>query len=176
MKTILIFVSTLDGKITRWGEPDIRSWSSKYDQEHFDAIWNETRVIIMGSGTYNPDPVSPGPDHLFLVMTKRPEEYKNKERKGRLEFTSEKAGKLVSRFEKDGEEKLLVVGGPHIATLFLKDQLIDELWLTFEPRIFGRGGNLVIDEQLDIELRLLSYSKVNDEGTIVTKYQVLKKS
>jgi dihydrofolate reductase len=83
---------------------------------------------------------------------------------------------LVTRFEKEGEASILVVGGPHIATLFLKNQLIDELWLTFEPRIFGKGGNLVIDEQLDVELRLLSYSKVNDEGTIVTKYQVLKKS
>jgi dihydrofolate reductase len=175
MKTILIFVSTLDGKITRWGEPDIRSWTSKYDQDHFDAIWNETRVVIMGKGTYTPDPVSPGPDHLFVVMTRHPEEYKNKERKGRLEFTSEPAEQLVSRFEKEGETNILVVGGPHIATLFLKNQLIDELWLTFEPRIFGKGGNLVIDEQLDIELKLLSYSKVNDEGTIVTKYQVLKK-
>jgi dihydrofolate reductase len=173
MKTILIFVSTLDGKITRWGEPDIRSWSSKYDQDHFDAIWNETRVIIMGSGSYAPDPVVPGPDHLFIVMTRRPGEYSNKERKGKLEFTSDSPAKLVSRFEK--EEQLLIVGGPHIATLFLKDQLIDELWLTIEPRIFGKGGNFVIDEQLDIELRLLSYSKVNDEGTIITKYQVLKK-
>ncbi len=176
MKTILIFVSTLDGKITRWGEPDIRSWSSKADQDHFDAVWNRTRGVIMGSGTYNPDPISPSLDHLFIVMTKRPDEYRNKERKGRLEFTSDSAAHLVSRFEKEGEEVILIVGGPHIATLFLKEQLINELWLTLEPRIFGRGGNLVTEEKLDIELRLLSYSKVNDEGTLITKYQVLKKS
>lgn len=176
MNTILIFVSTLDGKITRWGEPDIRSWSSKYDQDHFDSIWNETRVIIMGSGTYIPDPVASTPEHLFVVMTRHPIDYKSKERKGRLEFTNESATELVNRFEKEGEERLLVVGGPHIATLFLKDQLINELWLTIEPRIFGSGGNFVIDEQLDIELKLLSYSKVNEEGTLVTKYQVHKKS
>lgn len=175
MKTILIFVSTLDGKITRWGEPDIRSWSSKYDQDHFDAIWNETRVIIMGSGTYIPDPVAPGPDHLFIVMSRHPETYCNKERKGKLEFTADSPAQLIKRFESEGEERLLVVGGPHIATSFLKDQLIDELWLTIEPKIFGKGGNFVIEEQLDIDLRLLSYSKVNEEGTIVTKYQVLKK-
>ena len=175
MKTILIFVSTLDGKITKWGEPDIRSWSSKYDQDHFDAIWNETRIIIMGSGSYLPDPVSPGPDHLFIVMTRHPETYSNKELKGKLEFTSDSPASLVERFEKVGEEKLLVVGGPHIATLFLKDQLINEIWLTIEPLIFGKGGNFVIEEELDISLKLLSYSKVNEEGTIVTKYQVVKR-
>jgi dihydrofolate reductase len=174
MKNILIFVSTLDGKITKWGDPDIRLWSSKYDQDHFDAIWNETRVIIMGSGTYNPSPVASSPGHLYIVMTRRPDDYSSKERKGKLEFTSDSPASLVNRFELEGEEKLLIVGGPHIATLFLKEQLINELWLTIEPRIFGKGGNLVIDEELDIKLRLLSYSKVNEEGTIVTKYQVLK--
>jgi dihydrofolate reductase len=174
MKTILIFVSTLDGKITKWGDPDIRSWSSKYDQDHFDSVWNETRVIIMGSGTYNPAPVASGPGHLFIVMTQHPEDYSSKERKGKLEFTSESPSQLFSRFESEGEEKLLIVGGPHIATLFLKAQLINELWLTIEPRIFGKGGNLVIEEELDIKLKLLSYSKVKEEGTLVTKYQVLK--
>jgi dihydrofolate reductase len=176
MKTILIFVSTLDGKITKWGDPDIRSWSSKYDQDHFDAVWNETRVIIMGSGTYNPTPVPPGPGHLFIVMTRHPEDYNGKERQGKIEFTSDSPANLVSRFEREGEDKLLIVGGPHIATLFLKEQLINELWLTIEPRIFGKGGNFVIEEELDIKLKLLSYSKVNDEGTIVTKYLVLKKN
>ncbi len=34
---------------------------------------------------------------------------------------------------------MLVVGGPHVATSFLKAQLIDELWLTIEPKIFGMG-------------------------------------
>jgi dihydrofolate reductase len=175
MKTILIFVSTLDGKITKWGDPDIRSWSSKYDQDHFDAIWNETRVIIMGKGTYDPSQVAPTPGHLFIVMTRDPESYQNKERTGKLEFTSKTPYDLIRRFETEGEETLLIVGGPHIATLFLKDQLINELWLTIEPRIFGKGGNFVVEEELDIKLKLLSYSKVNDEGTIVTKYMVLKK-
>ena len=50
---------------------------------------------------------------------------------------------------------MLVVGGPHVATSFLKEQLIDELWLTFEPKIFGTGGNFVTDVKLDINLHLI---------------------
>ena len=70
---------------------------------------------------------------------------------------------------------MLVVGGPHVATSFLKEQLIDELWLTFEPKIFGIGGNFATDVKLDINLRLIHCEKVNEQGTLITKYAVLKK-
>lgn len=174
MKTILIFVTTLDGKVTKWGSSDIRSWSSKNDQEHFDSIWAETRVIIMGRGSYDPDPVRPKPNHLFVVLTRTPEKYKDTQVPGQLEFTDKTPLEIVKRLEAEGEEKLLVVGGPNIATLFLKEQLIDELWITFEPKIFGRGGNFVIDENLDISLSLISTEKVNKQGTLINKYRVLK--
>jgi riboflavin biosynthesis pyrimidine reductase len=108
MKTILIFVSTLDGKVTKWGDPFVRVWSSKDDQHYFNRVWNDTR------------------------------------------------------------------GGAHIATSFLKEQLIDELWLTIEPKIFGIGGNFVIAEKLDINLQLISCEKVNKQGTLITKYAVKK--
>jgi dihydrofolate reductase len=175
MKTILIFVSTLDGKITKWGDPKIRSWSSKNDQDYFDTIWNDTRVVIMGSGTYNPDPVKPSSEHLFIVMTKQQDKYQMEERAGQLEFTGDSPSFLIKRFEKEGEEKILVVGGPHIATAFLKEQLIDELWLTIEPKIFGIGAGFVTEEKLDIDLNLLSSEKINDQGTLITKYRVIRK-
>ncbi|HZY26453.1 MAG TPA: dihydrofolate reductase family protein, partial [Bacteroidales bacterium] len=82
--------------------------------------------------------------------------------------------KLINRLEKEGQEKLLVVGGPQIATLFLKEQLIDELWLTLEPKIFGTGGNFVMEEKFDISLILLNSEKVNEKGTLINKYRVIK--
>ena len=175
MKTILIFVTTLDGKITKWGNPDIRSWSSGDDQDYFDTIWNDTRTIIMGSGTYDPDPVVPIQKHHYIVMTRRPEKYKDKEISGQLEFTKENPKELITRLEKEGQEIILVVGGPHVATFFLRDQLIDELWLTVEPKIFGTGGNFVIEEKFDIRLVLLNSEKINDQGTLINKYRVLKR-
>src|ERR1035437_29563 len=174
MKTILIFVSTLDGKITKWGDPEIRSWSSKNDQDYFDTVWNETRVVIMGSGTYNPYPVKPNSKNLFIVMTRHPEEYKSKAAPGQLEFTNESPLQLVTRFVKTGEEKMLIVGGAQIATSFLRDGFIDELWLTIEPKIFGKGANFVIEEKLDIGLELLSCTRANNQGTLITKYKVIR--
>jgi dihydrofolate reductase len=176
MKTILIFVTTLDGKITRWGDPDIRSWSSVNDQDYFDSVWNSTRVILMGRATYTAFPVNPGPKHTFIVMTRHPEDYNDKEVPGKLEFTDELPLSIVTRFENSGEENMLIVGGSEIATLFLKENLIKELWLTFEPKICGHGGSFVGDEKFDIDLKLISVDKINDKGTIVVKYSVERRA
>jgi len=173
MKTILIFVTTLDGKITRWGDPMIRSWSSVTDQAYFDEIWSNNRVIIMGSGTYLPAPVKPDSKHLFIILTGHPEIYKNVEVQGQLEFTGDTPFALLEKIRKTGEETVLIVGGARIATSFFREQLIDELWLTIEPRIFGSGNGLVEEEKLDIKLNLISVIKANSQGTLLTKYKVI---
>ena len=61
---------------------------------------------------------------------------------------------LAARFEKENYGTMLVVGGAHIATSFLKEGLIDEIWLTIEPKIFGKGGNFVTEQELDLELQI----------------------
>jgi len=175
MKTILIFVSSLDGKVTKWGEPNVRSWSSHQDQDYYKKVWNESRLIVMGSSTFNADTFNPSPGHQIIVMTGHPDNYKSAEIPGQIEFTNETPAELSSRFTMQGHQQMLVVGGPHIATSFLKEQLIDELWLTIEPKIFGTGENFATEAELDINLRLIQSEKVNDQGTLITKYAILKK-
>ena len=175
MKTILIFVATLDGKITKWGQPHVRLWSSHQDQDYYKNAWNESRLIVMGSNTFNADTFKPSTNHQIIVMTGHPEKYKRLGITGQIEFTKESPGELIARFISKGQQQMLVIGGPHVATSFLKKQLIDELWLTFEPKIFGTGGNFVADVNLDINLRLIHCEIVNNQGTLITKYAVLKK-
>jgi dihydrofolate reductase len=175
MKIVLVFVATLDGKVTKWGDPIVTSWSSEKDKEYFREIWNNSKLIIMGSTSYQSTRLKPSLKHLLVVMTGDPSKYKKQEVLGQLEFTDESPAQLAKRFEMEGIEQMMVVGGPHVATSFLKEQLIDELWLTIEPRIFGTGGNFVTEEKLDIDLRLISCEKVNEQGTLITKYAILKK-
>jgi dihydrofolate reductase len=175
MKTILIFVSTLDGKVTKWGESHVSSWSSHQDQDYYKKVLNESRLIVMGSNTFNTDTFKPSADHQLIVMTGHPGKYKSLEVPGQIEFTNESPAELTTRFRNKSHPQMLVVGGPHVATSFLKEQLIDELWLTLEPKIFGTGGNFVTEVNLDINLHLIHYEKVNEQGTLITKYAVLKK-
>jgi dihydrofolate reductase len=176
MRIILVFVSTLDGKITKWGDPKVSSWTSKEDKKHFRKTWNEAPLIVMGSNTFLAEKMGSLKDRLIVVMTQHASNYRDKEVGGQLEFSDESPSQLVARFEKAKFRTMMVVGGAQLATSFLKAELIDEIWLTIEPRIFGKGGNFVIEEELDLELRLMSHEKVNPEGTLITRYKVLKKS
>jgi len=174
MKTILIFVSTLDGKITKWGEPHVSAWSSHQDQDYYKNVLNESRLIIMGSNTFDAEPFEPSANHRLVIMTRHLDRYKHLAIPGQVEFTDESPLALTSRFRSEGHEQMLVIGGPHVATSFLEEQLIDELWLTLEPKIFGNGGNFATGVNLDINLRLVHFERVNEQGTLITKYAVLK--
>jgi dihydrofolate reductase len=174
MKIVLVFVSTLDGKVTKWDDPHVRKWSSKSDQVYFSKLWKDSRLTVMGINTYNAEPPSLSAKRRLIIMTHRPSDYKRYEVPGQIEFTDGSPALLTSRYEKEGYEQMMVVGGPQIATSFLKEQLADELWLTIEPKIFGMGSNLVTQDKLDINLSLISIEKVNDYGTLITKYAILK--
>jgi dihydrofolate reductase len=174
MKTILVFVQTLDGKITKWGNPVVRAWSSQEDQNYFMEVMKSSRLTFMGSNTYNVDQTKARPGHLLIVMTSRPSDYRTKEIPGQIEFSNKSPSELTERFKREGYEQLLMVGGAQSATSFLKEQKADEIWITVEPIIFGSGGCFVNNEDLTIDLRLLSAEKLNEKGTMLIKYSVIK--
>ncbi len=150
------------------------AWSSHQDQDYYKNVLDESRLIVMGSNTFNAETFTPKENHRLIIMTRNPGNYKNREVPGQLEFTNEPPVELADRLRREGYKQMMVIGGPHVATSFLKEQLIDELWLTIEPKIFGTGGNFATDVNLDISLRLIHFDKVNEQGTLITKYQVLK--
>ncbi|HEX2395113.1 MAG TPA: dihydrofolate reductase family protein, partial [Bacteroidales bacterium] len=76
-------------------------------------------------------------------------------------------------YKNKGYSEMLVAGGPRVATSFLKENLIDEIWLTIEPHVFGTGGSFVTEEKLDIRLELISTERMNDNGTLLLKYNVV---
>ena len=156
------------------GDSHINLWSSHQDQDYYKKIWNEAGLIVMGSNTFNAEQLKPSSDHQLIIMTGEPDKYKSLEVPGQIEFTNESPAELTACFKSKSYKQMLVVGGPHVATSFLKEQLIDELWLTMEPKIFGLGGNFVIEEKMDISLHLDSYEKVNRQGTLILRYTIIK--
>jgi dihydrofolate reductase len=107
-------------------------------------------------------------------MTQRVSDYENDAVPGQLEFSDDSPALVVENLANEGYDEMLLVGGAHVATSFLKENLIDEIILTIEPRIFGSGGNFVVDKNLDAYLQLVELQKINDSGTLILKYQVLK--
>lgn len=175
MKVILVSVSSLDGKITKGDDPNIYSWTSKEDKKLFFLLIKKHNLVVMGSKTYEAarDIIKLQKNKLRVVLTRNPEKYASSLVAGSLEFSSESPLKLVSRLEKAGYKEMLLVGGSTIATLFFKANLVDELHITIEPYIFGIGKTIV-NEELDVSLRLISIKRLNKQGTLRLKYKVLR--
>jgi dihydrofolate reductase len=174
MKVILVLVISLDGKITKWGNPLVNEWTSQEDKDYFQSLWKSSPLIVMGSNTYRAGKVAHVEGQRIIVMTRFPADYKETGAEKRFEFTDETPQDLVSRLRGENVQQMIVVGGAQVATSFLKATLADELWLTIEPNLFGLGGNLVEEEKLDIRLELLHVEKAGPRGTLFTKYRVLK--
>ena len=88
----------------------------------------------MGRKTYEAAHIQLKPGILRIVLTHNPQ----KGVPGILEFTDETPRELVNRL-KNKYKQMLLLGGSDIATQFFEEKLIDEVWLTIEPKIFGSG-------------------------------------
>ena len=175
MKIILIDVMSLDGKITKWDGTDAAEWASPEDGALFRQAIAESDVLIMGGATYRAIRPAAQKERLRLVLTRSPDAYMQDAVAGQLEFTSEAPQEAVARLAAAGYQRALLVCGSDLATTFIKENLVDELWVTIEPKLFGQGLPLVLPEQLDIQLRLQEFSRLNPTGAVLLKYTFLAK-
>ncbi len=176
MHITLIMVSTVNGKITHSDDPDETGWSSTEDQTLFSSLKQTHNLIVMGSETYlaNKKRMKLQNNVLRIVFTRNPKKYRTNEVTDRLEFVNTAPKKLVHNLESRGYTKMLLVGGSEVNALFFKNNLIDKLHLTIEPRMFGLGKNIIAEQDYAVQLQLVSVEKLNDSGTLHAIYQVIK--
>ncbi len=169
MKTILMMAMTIDGKIAK-SVNQLANWTSHADKKIFVEETKKAGVIIMGLTTYQTIG-RPLPGRLNVVLTREPE--KEQSIPNALEFTSQPPKELLAELEKCGFSSVILGGGATINGLFLKENLIDEVWLTIEPRIFGEGLSLFQGADVNLSLSLLEIRKL-DENVLQVRYQVKK--
>ena len=176
LRVILVVVASLNGKSTKGEITNVRLWSSKEDQKYFSTLIQKSSLIVMGRETYEAARaiIKLTLGKLRIVLTRNPERFKRLEVLGQLEFTDESPARLVRRMEIKGYKTMLLVGGSSINSLFFQQNMIDEVWVTLEPYIFGRGKCLVEEGDLDVSLKLKSVKKLNKKGTLFLKYSVVK--
>lgn len=174
MKVTMVAVASLNGKTTKGKDTNIYSWTSKEDSKLFFSLIEKNNLIVMGSKTYEQARklIKHKKNKLRVVLTRNPEKYSKESIKEMLEFTNETPLALIKQLESRGYKKMLLVGGSQANSLFLKSKLVNEIYLTLEPKIFGSGRILIVDENLDISLKLISIKKLNKKGTLLLKYKI----
>lgn len=174
MQITLAMVMSADGRTTKGDDPNIYSWTSPEDQEHFFSLIAKNNLIIMGRKTYESaaEKIRLSPERLRMVMTKNPDSYADSAVKGQLEFSNEPPVELIRRLDANGFTRALLVGGETLNWYFLKAGLVDELLLTVEPQLFGSGAGLFSGPLDSLKLELLEQKQLNDQGTMLIRYKV----
>ncbi len=134
MKVILIAAMSVDGKIAESAEQNSLDWTSKEDTRFFIEKTKESGVVIMGSKTFNTIG-RPLKDRRLIVMTYSPEDYSV----NGVEFTKQQPNELLARLKKEGHESVVVAGGSSVYSIFIREGLITDYFLTIEPVLFGKG-------------------------------------
>src|SRR5256885_3740494 len=176
MKVILVVACSVDGKTTKWHDGTAHEWVSKEDQEHFSSLIKQQTILVMGKQTYLDarTRMKLSPKTLRVVMTKTPEKYQENAVPGQLEFTSLSPCELLNKLQQQGHQQVLLLTGETLSTLFFREKLVNEIWITLEPVLFGTGKNLVSLEKFEVVLQIQSVEKLNKRGTLLLKYTVVE--
>lgn len=164
MKVILIVALSADGFIGKSAD-HFADWTSKEDKKLFVELTKKAGVIVMGRNTY--ETIGKAlPGRLNIVYTSR--SIDNSE----IQTTREKPAELISRLAKEGYPQLAVCGGQAVYDLFLKNNVVDELYVTIEPKLFGSGIPMSKSFS-NTNLQLMDCKKLNDD-TLSLHYKVRK--
>ena len=172
MKVTMVSVCSADGKMTRGDDPLVQHWSSKEDFAHFMELINAHKLLVMGRKTFEAVEPHPQPERLRVVLTSTPDDFAAAVIPGQLEFSSAAPRDLVASLEGRGYDSLLLLGGGHVNAAFLQAGLVNELYMTIEPVLFGMGTPMVDGAVPNVQLQLLDTRPLNDTGTLLLHYVV----
>ena len=175
MRIVLIAAQSLDGFIAKPAQPGT-AFTSPEDQAYFRSAMADFEVGVLGAETYrvSRDAIraQAARRSLRVVLTRSPERYAEDASPGALEFTALPPAALAHELRDRGFRRCALLGGAQAHSLFLAAGLVDEIWLTVEPLLFG-GGTPLLAHPTDTRLELLALERLG-ASTLLAKYQVVR--
>lgn len=159
----LIASISADGFIAKNSSHLSLEWTSKEDKQFFVKRTKQASVIVMGLNTYKTIG-KPLPERLNIVYSDTEKNFPG------VEITEAEPGDLLADLEKRGYKEAAICGGSAIYTMFMERKLIDKLYLTVEPVIFGEGLKL-FQKEINAKLDLQSVEKLN-ASAVLLEYNV----
>lgn len=163
MNVFIIAAVTVDGFIGL-DSTHTADWTGTEDKKVFVRLTKAAGTIVMGSKTF----ATIGralPGRRTIVITRHPEAITVPD----VETTSEAPAELLKRLEQEGATAVAICGGASIYDIFLREGLVDELYITVVPQVFGSGLPL-FTAWLPKTLTLLESSTLTD-GCVLSHYK-----
>jgi len=170
MKVFLIVVSTADGFIAKDAGHTAMMWTSMDDKKHFVELTKRAGVIVMGSTTFKTMP-KPLKDRLNIVYSRNPDSI---DKADNVEVTNASPAELIASLEARDYSEVAICGGSQIYTNFIKSGLVNTIYLTIEPVIFGQGINIfseIVGSANGQKITLVN-SRTTEGGTLFLEYTI----
>lgn len=162
---------SINGYVAR--EDGNSEWTSDEDLKGFYEHSKKAGNIIMGKNTFHAASsygYFPFPESLNVILTHQQIENKWKDK---VIVTGTSPREVLRMLEKKGFQEAFIAGGGQINSSFIKEKLIDEIYLDVEPFVFGKGIKLFADSDFEFNLELLECKNLN-KNTVQLHYKVLK--
>lgn len=167
MKVTLYMAISIDGYIAKNdGDSD---WVSEVDSRNFEKKIEETGCIVVGRKTFEQfyDVLYPVEGVTNIVVTS---DASRQDKNQNVTFVSSPQEALRVAMQK-GHDKVLLIGGGHVNSAFVRDNLIDEVLLCVHPLIIGEGIKIFEHFGKQVHLDFIG-SKEMGEGLVQLHYKV----
>jgi dihydrofolate reductase len=174
-KTILYIAASVDGYIAKPGDRlDFLEAVAREGEDYgYSAFYDQVDTVIVGKRTY---------DWVLAQMGDFPHQGKetyvltrqNLDSIGTVQFYSGELSDLVSSLKSKAGKHIFIDGGAQTAHRFLKNELLDEVIISFIPVLLGEGIRLFQEGFPEQQLELLS-SKNYPSGLVQVHYRVIRR-
>lgn len=185
MKAFIIAAISADGFIAQNENQSSIDWTSKADKQFFQQKTTQAGICLFGRTTYQTIG-QPLPNRLNIVYTNNPnsvpdslpltKEAVNQEANTFKPLTTNLPPRDLVQFLSDNQQpttnnQLAICGGASIYTQFLQSGVVDSLYLSVHPVVFGSGIKLY-NKDLHQRLNLVDSKKLEDSQTVLLEYHV----
>ncbi|MBI2663350.1 dihydrofolate reductase family protein [Candidatus Woesearchaeota archaeon] len=171
MRVILYMATTINGMIAK--SDDDTNFVSNLEWKSFLSTIKGTGNMIIGRRTYHimesKKEFSEMDDINIIVVTKN----ESLKTKNKNHFVVKSPKEALNLLEIQGFKEALVAGGGKLNASFMKNNLIDEIYIDIEPFVIGNGIKVFSDLNFENKLKLLNLKKL-DKGLIQLHYKILK--
>lgn len=169
MNVFIIAAITADGLIAEHAEHISTAWTSKEDRQWFSQRTKQAGVMVMGAKTFATlNRALPG--RLTMVYTHTIPEV-NPFDETQVQYTKAEPKALVEQLKQKNYSEIAICGGSSIYSMFMKSGLVTKLYLTIEPKLFGKGIGL-FSKEMDVDLKLIAVKPLS-ESSVLLEYDVL---
>lgn len=171
MKVSIYIAISANGLISN--SRNVPDWLSLEYGHGMYAICKKCKAVIMGRTTYDilaPDYLPLSNEGTTVVLTTNPQA---KSDNPTVVFSQQRAGDIIQMLADKGHEEAVIIGGAITMSMFMNAGLVDDIFYVVEPVLFGTGLPSLKEVSLEVKLKLLEVTQLNDH-TVQLHYEIMK--